>query len=187
MASNTSFYIKINSENSDGTVSIDVYSGEPTSVTIPSKYGTLLPEKLSEIQLGLDRNDMDTTDSDIIEQMALRDEDVALASYYLTPEGSVYRRMTPPQSWNREKDELIKEFYESQAVLRRLIDNGYKELIDCEICDCIYKSINKKYREEELASGRIPCVGEKYGCMETTNGSQYCCRTYCPNEVDNIE
>ncbi len=98
--------------------------------------------------------------------------------------------MTPPQAWNREKDALIKEFYESQAVLRRLIENGYKALTncdDCEICDCIYKSINKKYRDEQLASGRFPCVGEEYGCMETTNGSQYCCRTYCPNEVDNIE
>lgn len=191
MASNN-YYIKINSKNQDGTVSIDVCKCSDTtaSLTIQSNHANRLTENLYEIQIGIDRNGINTTDSDIIEQMAMRGEDVALAGYYLTPEGSVYRRMTPHRSWNREKEAIIREFKELQTRLMRLIDNGYKAFVDrddCEICDCIYKCLNKKYRDEEIAAGRMPCVGEDYGCMETTNGSQYCCRTYCPSEVENIE
>jgi len=192
MVSDQPFYIKIISKNSDGSVGIELYThvfSEKTIMTIPKNSANGLTEKLSEIQLGFVGNCIDTTDPDIILQMSIRDEHVALAIYYITPEGSLYRRMTPPQAWQREKYSLIEEFYEFQAILRGLIDNGYKALPDveeCEICNFICKTINENYREAELASGRIPCIGEGYGCMETTNGSQYCCRTYCPSENDHI-
>ena len=29
-----------------------------------------------------------------------------------------------------------------------------------------------------------PCIGSAYGCPEKTNGSQYCCKYYCPYEED---
>ena len=29
-----------------------------------------------------------------------------------------------------------------------------------------------------------PCIGSSYGCPAKTNGSQYCCKYYCPYEVD---
>ena len=31
------------------------------------------------------------------------------------------------------------------------------------------------------------CIGESYGCPEKTNGSQYCCKYYCPFENEFIE
>lgn len=29
-----------------------------------------------------------------------------------------------------------------------------------------------------------PCIGSGYGCPEKTNGSQYCCKYYCPYELE---
>lgn len=29
-----------------------------------------------------------------------------------------------------------------------------------------------------------PCVGSSYGCPAKTNGSQYCCKYYCPYEAN---
>ena len=29
-----------------------------------------------------------------------------------------------------------------------------------------------------------PCIGSVYGCPEKTNGSQYCCKYFCPLELD---
>ena len=38
--------------------------------------------------------------------------------------------------------------------------------------------------KKEIDMGRIPCIGESYGCMANTNGSQYCCKTYGPSETE---
>ena len=40
-------------------------------------------------------------------------------------------------------------------------------------------NINDKYNEQELNMYEFDCIA---GCGEKTNGSQYCCKTYCYKE-----
>lgn len=75
----------------------------------------------------------------------------------------------------REKVREINSFNDINRV--NLKKQGYKAICDC---DFIEEVIVKQIHDNEIEEGRYPCVGYDFGCMATTNGSQFCMRTFCP-------
>lgn len=126
----------------------------------------------NNIKLGLTDGGIDTTDSKIIDRMSSMGVAVELADYYLKENSTIYRSMMS----RLEKDETIREFKLIQEELKNLKDLGYVEYIDIE------NILRKIEKQKEIEEGRISCIGETNGCMETTNGGQYCCKHYCPHE-----
>jgi hypothetical protein len=174
-------YVRIDLSSRD-FITITVH-GETHQIDVPLSYKDDLYKHLTDIKLGLAKNDIDTTDPDIITQMQLRGVHVALAPYYIETGGCIYRRMTPPSAWKREMSAIISEFEEEQAFLQSLVDDGFKVIAQGSSYDYINTILRVLEYERELESGRIPCIGKDFGCENTTNGSQYCCKTYCPCET----
>ena len=160
-------YIKIATDNSY----ISIYGGTEC-IFIDSKDIKKILKNIKKIKLGLTSGGIDTLDPEIISKMSNKGVAVELADYYLKSYSVMYRSMMG----KLEKDETIKEFKEEQEELKNLDDLGYVEYEDTE------NIIRKIERTKEIEDGRIACIGEDRGCMETTNGSQYCCKVYCPYE-----
>ena len=160
-------YIKIATDNS----SIYIY-GYIECMFIDSKDIEKIIKNSKKIKLGLTSGGIDTLDPEIISKMSNKGVSVELADYYLNSYSVMYRSMMG----KLEKDETIKEFKEEQEELKNLDDLGYVEYEDTE------NIIRKIERTKEIEDGRIACIGEDRGYMETKNGSQYCCKVYCPYE-----
>tara|TARA_Y100000389_G_scaffold202438_1_gene247714 strand:- start:5927 stop:6157 length:231 start_codon:yes stop_codon:yes gene_type:complete len=63
-----------------------------------------------------------------------------------------------------------------------------KSNVNNETTDNKVKTYEQKIHEDEqkkLNSMYIfDCVGKMYGCDTKTNGTQYCCKFYCPHELE---
>lgn len=155
------------------------------------KYEVKLPiskidefkSSLSEIKLGITQHGYDTNDPNVIKQMNIHNEHIALAGLYMSKDGYIYRMFWVGGSGKREKQKMIDEFIETQQFLNKIKSEYFIEIdSNKQIYNYINNEVSKLEKQKEIDSGRISCIGEEFGCMATTNGSQYCCKTYCPFE-----
>lgn len=87
----------------------------------------------SPIKLGLTYDGSDITENGTIETMTSLGKHVALAPYYTTVSGCIYRSMTPPMAWAREEAAVIKDYEETQTKLKGFIEQNYKYLHNPDI------------------------------------------------------
>jgi hypothetical protein len=185
-------YIKLIEETSKGImIEVQLYDFRIYKITLPTDKLTELKSSVREIKIGITSGGIDTKDPKVISEMDDHGEHVALADLYMKPDGFMYRMFWHGASGRREKQAMIDEYIEQHSILDKLSKDGFKELdcigeSDSNIYHFINKEISKIERQKEIDSGRFPCIGETYGCYATTSGSQYCCKTHCPFEIENM-
>ena len=130
-------FCHIQSHTDKDTFKIEVIEDGSSKIYIVSK-NTLDQFDTTPIKLGLTSDAIDTTEDSVVQTMQSYDRHVALASYYTTEGGRLYRFMTPPGAWRQEEQEIIKTFEEEQTQLKELIKKGYEYLHNPEILDTCF-------------------------------------------------